>query len=436
MITSNCGFAVRFSNMGNYWEVRSVHISLTNRSNWQTVLLSDLCKIRFEVVPLQELESRQVKFLDRISFDEGRVFFGNRTQTKMTQYRAKPGDIAVSKINARKRAIGIIPNEIEVGLTIHFRALIPENKKVNTQYLWLALRSKYCQNQFDVETGGIGKGEISEERLLDIRVPLPPLDVQHAIVSRWQDGQNRINEAKDSLKNVTNDLNEWLYSHYYQNTKIDVMKSRIMVVNWAELDGWDMKSARASAFRSANQNFHPLSEFAEEATESVRTYDEPEKDWAVYGVNNKEGVFFSYNQQGKEFNTAYKKIYKDWFFHNPTRSSVGSLGIVPEVPENAVTSPEYQVWKIKQGLIPGYVAALIGTPFFISLIQFHRVGAVKQRLYVENLLKIRVPVIPEHEQQKIADAREKALAQVAKSREMAKEIETEVEALILGTKKI
>jgi hypothetical protein len=161
MLIPDYVFAVRPRSLEKYWEVRSVRISLTNRCNWPTESLNNICSIRFEVVPKSELESGQVQFLDRISFDEGRVFFGNRTQTKMTQYRAKSGDIAVSKINAHKKAIGIVPDGVEVGLTIHFRALIPDKSKVDAKYLWLALRSEYCRNQFDVETGGIGKGEIS-----------------------------------------------------------------------------------------------------------------------------------------------------------------------------------------------------------------------------------------------------------------------------------
>ena len=205
-----------------------------------------------------------------------------------------------------------------------------------------------------------------------------------------------------------------------------------MAVRWNEMPRWDAKTARAAAFRAANLAFRPLGEFAEEATELVKPWEQPEKDWPVYGVNNKDGVFFSYYQKGAEFNAPYKRILKDWFFHNPTRSSVGSLGIVPEVPEDAITSPEYQVWRIKQGLIPGYVAVLINTSFFISLIQFHRVGAVKQRLYVENLLEIPVPVIPDDEQRAIALRREAALQRTRDAERARTLAAAEVEATILG----
>ncbi|HOJ15941.1 MAG TPA: hypothetical protein PLC43_02055, partial [Caldisericia bacterium] len=105
--------------------MRSIRISLTNRCEWDTVRLGDICKLRFEIVSEQELQEGKIELLDRISFNEGKVFSGKRTVTKMTQYRAKPNDIVVSKINARKRAIGIVPDGNDIGITIHFRSPLP-----------------------------------------------------------------------------------------------------------------------------------------------------------------------------------------------------------------------------------------------------------------------------------------------------------------------
>ena len=65
-------------------------------------------------------------------------------------------------------------------------------------------------------------------------------------------------------------------------------------------------------------------EFYRRSTEIVYAAREPDHEWPVYGVNNKEGVFFSHFQKGRAFNTPYKRISEDWFFHNPTRANVGS----------------------------------------------------------------------------------------------------------------
>lgn len=155
---------------------------------------------------------------------------------------------------------------------------------------------------------------------------------------------------------------------------------------------WDIKTAVAASFRAAHPDFVPFGDFIEECAEAVRPSDYPDKSWPVYGVNNRGGVFFSHHQKGSEFNSPYKAIRSDWFFHNPTRANVGSLGRVPDVEADAITSPEYQVWRIKDSTwLPEYAEILIQMPFFNALVQLHRVGAVKQRLYVRNLMEIPVP---------------------------------------------
>jgi type I restriction enzyme S subunit len=200
---------------------------------------------------------------------------------------------------------------------------------------------------------------------------------------------------------------------------MSLMAQRSYILPWEELRRWDLKSARAAAFRAAHPGFHPLGEFIEEVTEIVHPSKEPTHNWPVYGVNNKEGVTFSHFQLGDTFNSTYKQIRNDWFFHNPTRANVGSLGRVPDVPADAITSPEYQVWRIKSGLLPDFVEILIRLPFFLDLIDCHRVGAVKERLFVENLCEIPIPVLSESRQreiivrwrtvqQDIADAEERA----------------------------
>src|SRR3984893_945892 len=185
-------------------------------------------------------------------------------------------------------------------------------------------------------------------------------------------------------------------------------ENRVYVLKWQNLARWDLKSARAAAFRAAHPCFRPLGEFIEECTELVHPSKKPSHNWPVFGVNNRSGVTLSHLQLGETFNSAYKRIKRDWFFHNPTRANVGSLGRVPDVPADAITSPEYQVWRAKGELDPGYVDVLIQTNFFMEQISYHRVGAVKERLFVQNLLEIPVPVISLPAQRKIVATHEAA----------------------------
>lgn len=361
-----------------------------------------------------------------------------KAEFKGKLYFAHSGDVVYSKIDVRNGAIGIVPAEIpSVAVSSEYPVYQVLPEVAGAEYIRLVFRTAYFRQAINsMISGASGRKRVQPIQIESLEIPLLPLETQRAIVARWQQSHAEIEEAKTSLQKVTDDLNELLVKQYHSVSKQDVISSRWIAMTWKDINCWDVKTARATTFRTATPSFRPLGDFAEEVTELVKPWTQPEKDWPVYGVNNKEGVFFSHYQKGKDFNAAYKRIQKGWFFHNPTRSSVGSLGIVPDVPEDALTSPEYQVWRIKQGMVPGYVAVLINTPFFISLIQFHRVGAVKQRLYVENLLEIRVPVVSEDEQLRVASAREAALQQVTDARVKADATKAEVEALILGTRKL
>ena len=191
---------------------------------------------------------------------------------------------------------------------------------------------------------------------------------------------------------------------------------RLFGIYFLATQRWDAKAARVALYRSAHPDYRPLGEFVEEATELVAPWEEPDKEWPVYGVDNVNGVFFSHRQLGSKFRQKYKRIRKGWFFHNPTRSAVGSLGIVPDVPEDAITSPEYQVWRLTGGFLPEFMAILLRTEAFKRLVRIHRVGAVKERLFVRNLQEIRLPVPSEAEQQQVIKAYRAAMSRLDQAR--------------------
>ena len=439
MITPTTGkaFAVLFRELEK-WDFLSLALVRFWKVRTALVKVTDLFTIRKEVVSNIDLASGTVKMVEKVSF-EGEVYLG-RENTRMTQYLAMPGDLLVSKIRARQGSIGLLIDSYgPTSVTNHYRVLTPRSL-IESKYAWLALRSRYVRNQFLAATGGAMKGEISEAALLDIRVPCPDLRTQHAIVNFWREAVTAIESAQQNLAQPVNALNVRLLELYRKASSRNVIHSRFFALDFKNLAGWDVKSGRASAFHLACPSFRPLGDFIEEATDLVRPSDKPEKNWPVYGVNNREGVFLNGHQKGKSFKAAYKRINKDWFFHNPTRCNVGSLGIVPDVPGDAITSPEYQVWRVKEDardpILPGFLAVLIQTPFFIDLIQFNRVGAVKQRMYTENLCQLRVPYLPESEQRTYAQAREEALADLTSTRDRLAQARKDVEDMILGVKSI
>jgi hypothetical protein len=364
------------------------------------------------------------------------------TDFKGRLFLCEAGDVLYSKIDVRNGAIGVVPPSIPraaVSSEYPVYRVLPD--VALPQYVKLLFRTTAFRNQINsLISGASGRKRVQPGDLDEIEVPLPDPSVQGLIVDYWMTVQRGVDTAHNSLSEPVRSLNDRLAEVYRTTCTRDVIRARFFALEFKDLEAWDAKSGRAASFRLACPSFRPMGEFIEESTDLCRPSDEPDKDWPVYGVNNKEGVFLNSHQKGSTFNAPYKRIRKDWFFHNPTRCNVGSLGIVPDVPEDAITSPEYQVWRMKTDIrdpmLPSFVACLIQTPFFLDLVQFNRVGAVKQRMYTENLMQVRIPYLPVAEQQRYAAAREKALTALAAAKQRLATARKEVEAMILGTKKV
>jgi type I restriction enzyme S subunit len=176
----------------------------------------------------------------------------------MTQYRAVKGDILVSKINARKKAIGIVASDHDVGHTIHFRAVAPRTDKINREFLWMALRSGFCQAQFAIETGGMGKGEISEERLLAIRVPHPPIETQEEIVSEWHDARRHVDQVRSTTKTAEDATREWLSTELGIELKTSKITKRAFAMSWQEIERWSLDYIRRKPILAKEPDKYPL----------------------------------------------------------------------------------------------------------------------------------------------------------------------------------
>ncbi len=437
--TAPRAFAVWWKDLERWVIPSSLLLRQTLPAGWTSVRIGTLVRqvtARIKAEPETEYKMAGVKWYGEGVFHRETVRGDGMSANQVTPL--VPGALIYNRLFAWKVSFAVVPPELaDCYVSNEFPQFIPDTARILPEYLYLFCTREAtirAVNAASTGSAAVSRNRFKEEHFLGFEIPLPPLAEQKTIVARWRKAQSPIEQARLDLDTASRDLDMALHSI----TNFYSLETPMLVLRWQDFGQWDVKSSRAAAFHLANPNFVPLSHYAEEATEMVKPWLEPEKEWPVYGVNNKEGVFFSYLQKGAEFNAPYKRIRKDWFFHNPTRSSVGSLGIVPDVPDDAITSPEYQVWRLRPGSewTPEFVAALVRTTWFVKLIQVHRVGAVKQRLYVENLLSMPMPVVSSAIRHKAGAQRQAALKKLADARQAAEIAKVEIEALILGTQSL
>lgn len=401
-------FATKFSALSR-WDPSSFHPIGWNWPADQTAPLISALERRKEKVdksaqPFSELRPITIHFdgsVEHRQVDDGVSY-------SMDLFWAHPGDVVVSKIDLKNGAVTVIPSDWDkVVLTGHFAVYKPRPSVADPRYLHLLIQTGAVKNHlWRNKVGAEGRKEVKLDFFESLAVPLPSIPDQQAIIAHWHNAREELFDAQAAMKNLVSTLSDELA---HATSKLEVaLTSKAIAASWKGASQWDINSGRAAFLAAANPHFMRLGDHVEECGDTVRPWESPRHEWPVYGVSNKVGVYLNGIKRGDQFTPgySYKSIEPDWFFHNPTRANVGSLGIVPSIPTGSITSPEYQVWRLTGALHPQFVDLLIQTEYFLKLVAINRVGGVKQRLFFANLAEIRLPNVSAKRQAEFASERE------------------------------
>ena len=225
----------------------------------------------------------------------------------MDLFWARPGDIVVSKIDLKNGAVGIIPDGWDkVVVTNHFAVYKPNLELVDPQYFHLLIQAKFFKEHlWRNKVGAEGRKEVKLDFFESLECPIPALATQQKIITYWDKVQKEIVDTILVKTNIVAELNEFMIK---QTQKYKLLRdSKLFSASFSQATQWDVKAGRAAVFKEANPTFIRLGDYTEECADMIKPWDFPEKKWPIYGVNNKDGVFFSTKQETKYFNAAYKK---------------------------------------------------------------------------------------------------------------------------------
>ena len=100
-------------------------------------------------------------------------------------FAAWPGDVVFSRIDARNGAIGVLQESIaKAVVTTEFPVFVPVPDRLDGGFVKLVLRTGHFLAALRRKASGTsGRKRITPDAFADLRVPLPPLDEQRAIVA-------------------------------------------------------------------------------------------------------------------------------------------------------------------------------------------------------------------------------------------------------------
>lgn len=150
---------------------------------------------------------------------------------------------------------------------------------------------------------------------------------------------------------------------------------------------------------------HPIGDRVVEVKDRLKvvTDDDKDQEFTFASVSSDGEVAVDDVVRGEDFGPSYrpKKVSPQDFIYNPMRINIGSIGLVPDA-ENLITSPDYVVFRAR-GINPSYLITLLRSPFYRMYIDVISTGSIRDRLYFEDLRKIRIPDATAQEQSLVAE---------------------------------
>lgn len=116
-------------------------------------------------------------------------------------YRARPGDVVLSRIDVHHGATGILPKKFADALFTNEFIIFAPAPTLNAVYLQLLLRQPYYRLETRGEaSGSTGRKRFAHDDLLKIQVPILDRPVQDRIVDAYQERLSKVQELQTEIQ--------------------------------------------------------------------------------------------------------------------------------------------------------------------------------------------------------------------------------------------
>ena len=233
-------FAVWFKDLGR-WDASSFHRIKWHWSKRVMAPIGSVLRLRKERV-----DKAAFKFSDlqpiTIHFDgsvDKRVVDANR-EYSMDLWFARPGDIVVAKIDLKNGAVGIVPPDWEnVVVTGHFAVYEPDRSRLVPEYLHRIIQVGFFKDHlWRNKVGAEGRKEVKLDFFEEEHIPIPPLAEQKAIITHWRKAQEDIAAAHERVENRKAAIDAWFFADLGLRSPVQGSMPKAFAVWWQGFLRW------------------------------------------------------------------------------------------------------------------------------------------------------------------------------------------------------
>jgi type I restriction enzyme S subunit len=383
--------------------------------------------------------------IDRREVDQGRDY-------TMDLFFARPGDIVVAKIDLKNGAVGLVPDWENVVVTNHFAIYEPDRLKLVPEYFLRLIQTSFFKSYlWRNKVGAEGRKEVKLDFFESIEIPLPPLEVQRAVVARWQAAQASAREAENTAIDLELRSKQEILDDLGIKTAQYKTLPKQFALKWAQMERWSIEFLKRKTLSESLEYGDcpslPMSALCKSQSGGTPSTRETQywqgdipwvspkdmKSWEIYDAQD------HISQKAIETSSA-PHIAKDSIL------VVMRSGILQRIVPIALNRVEVSINQdiraftlINDQVTPDFLALYLEAREK-DLLKLVKWSSTVQSINADDLDNFPVSVPPKEAQEKIVKLAYESRAEIARQRERAahirQEAEAEVESLILGTQKI
>lgn len=283
---------------------------------------------------------------------------GKDIKTKK-QYYVKAGQLAVSKIDARNGAFGIVPPEADGAIiTGNFWVYDVNPNVANIEYLILLLSSNvFVQAWQDCSNGSGNRLYLQEEKFLNYKIPMPEADVQKDLIRKYNTQLAEAKKDQDSIDNLQYQIEQYILKKLGISFKRSSFNGLIGTTYYKNLTRWDPTYLSNKIIINSNEKMIDMAaviaHFMVDTSGKrlrINTKEDPDKKFAYIGMEHVEkntGKVFMQQISGKDILSQTVRVPYDYIIYGKLRPYLNKYWENRSATKNVVCSSEFFVFDTK-----------------------------------------------------------------------------------------
>jgi type I restriction enzyme S subunit len=327
--------------------------------------LGNVLKRSIEAISLEPTQTYQqitVRLRHRGVVSRGTVLGAEVGSTR--QYRAKAGQLILSRIDARHGAIGLVPESLDGAVVSNdFWLFDIDESRVFPKFIdYYVGTPEFVQLCRQASEGTTNRVRLQPEQFLALPIPVPSLSEQRQIVARIEELASKIEEARQLKEAMSEELESLVVStHLHLANGAVVRLGEVLTLDEQKVPVVPGRQYPQVGVRGFGRGLFPR-----ETLESTDT---------------------TYK--------AFNQLYSGAIVLSQVKGWEGAIAVCPPGLAERYVSPEYRTFRcVPDKALPEYTAALVATPWFHSFLKTltRGVGARRERARPEKFLQLNLPM--------------------------------------------